>query len=151
MYHVHCCCCACLVIVIGVCTFHMTILGWYNYSIIIWLRNCTFSQIDQTKASAESDRLASESVLIRSQRRIEAELHALTSGGNIPEAVGIEVSRRTEAELKLVAAKEKCNELIDKCDVRFMYIRANPFFDTKIQHWVCIMHTHGACAATRYN
>ncbi len=64
-------------------------------------------------------------VLIQSQRRVETferELQELRNGGEIPEAVRIEVERRIEVEQKLLAAKAKCSELMDKCNVRFLFI-----------------------------
>ena len=63
--------------------------------------------------------------MIQSQRRVETferELQELRNGGEIPEAVRIEVERRIEVEQKLLAAKAKCSELMDKCNVRFLFI-----------------------------
>ena len=84
-------------------------------------------QIEQAKATAESDKLAAEMDLIQSRRRVEAferELQELRNGGEIPEAVRIEVDRRLEVEQKLLAAEAKCSELMDKCDVRFIYYKS---------------------------
>ena len=88
------------------------------------------TQIEQAKATAESNKLAAEMDLIQSQRRVEAferELQELRNGGEIPEVVRIEVDRRIEVEQKLLVAEskcselmDKCSELMDKCNVRFL-------------------------------
>ncbi len=85
---------------------------------------CTYVQIDQAKAVAASDKLTAERDFAQSRRRVEsleAELLALTSGEDIPEAVKLEVSRRGDLEKKLFAAEEKYIKLMDKCDVGIQY------------------------------
>ncbi len=89
-------------------------------------------QIKQAKATAASDKLVAEMDLMQSQRRVdlfERELQELRNGGEIPEAMRIEVDRRIEAEQKLLLAEakcselmDKCSELMDKCSVRFLFI-----------------------------
>ncbi len=81
-------------------------------------------QIEQAKATAESDKLAAETDLLKAQRQVEAlerELQELRNGGKLPEAMRIEVDRRMEVEKKLLSAEAKCSELMDKCDVSLLF------------------------------
>ena len=81
-------------------------------------------QIEQAKATAESDKLAAETDLLKAQRQVEAlerELQELRNGGKLPEAMRIEVDRRMEVGKKLSLAEAKCSELMDKCDVSLLF------------------------------
>ncbi len=103
------------------------------------------TQIEQAKATAESDKLAAEMVLIQSQRQVEAferELQELRKSGEIPEAVMIEVDRRIEAEQKLLAAEAKCRELLDKCNVRFLFVSRGFVLDYDTYIYMNYIHVY---------
>ncbi len=103
------------------------------------------TQIEQAKATAESNKLAADMDLIQSQRQVEAferELQELRNDGEIPEVVRIEVDRRIEVEQKLLAAEAKCSELMDKCNVRFLFIDLYRGVCLRYIHNMYYLHVH---------